>query len=452
MKNILLFIFVYCLHFSLSAEPIDGILRRSQIPQKHFAIWMEGEKNLWTLNADKPMTPASLSKIPTAAAVLSELGLGFQFETKIWSSAPIEGPVFKGDLYLQGGGDPALVSENFWAMINELKRSGLKSLQGQLYVDSHLFDEERFSESRQSVRVDRAYDAPVSALSFNWNSVNIFVRPTKKNEPAAVFADPQNDYIELKNQVVTGAKTDLRVERKSQKKHDQIIVSGTIAYGATEQVVYKSITHPEFWAGENFKAFLNQQGIEYKGTVASKATPPGAHLVLSYKSKPLRDIVTDMSKFSNNYVAEMLTKALSEQKPATLKQGIARIRGWLIQKGWKEKNFVFENPSGFSHDNKFRAQDLGQLLVDLRSDFAVYPELTVSLPIAGIDGTLKKRLKDKAGEVRAKTGYLDGIIGLAGYYQKNGNPRAFVFMYNGPAKYDSQVRDVFDDILRHGSF
>ncbi|MBY0385282.1 D-alanyl-D-alanine carboxypeptidase/D-alanyl-D-alanine-endopeptidase, partial [bacterium] len=342
--------------------------------------------------------------------------------------------------------------ENFWAMVNELKRSGIRVLEGQLYVDSSLFDEEHFSESRQSVRVDRAYDAPVSALSFNWNSVNIFVRPGKKNEAAAVFADPQNDYIELKNQVVTGAKTDLRVERKSQKKHDQIIVSGTIALGAAEQVVYKSITHPEFWSGENFKSFLNQQGIEYKGTVASKPTPTNATLVLSYKSKPLRDIVTDMSKFSNNYVAEMLTKALSEQKSATLKQGVARIRGWLVKKGWKEKNFVFENPSGFSHDNKFRAQDLGQLLVDLRSDFSVHPEFTVSLPISGVDGTLKKRLKDKSGEVRAKTGYLDGIIGLAGYYQKNGNPRAFVFMYNGPAKYDSQVRDVFDDILRYGSF
>ncbi|MBY0385792.1 D-alanyl-D-alanine carboxypeptidase, partial [bacterium] len=114
MKNTLLFIFVFNVCLPLFAEPIDGILRRSQIPQKHFAIWMEGEKNLWTLNADKPMTPASLSKIPTAAAVLSELGLGFQFETKLWSSIPIDGPVFKGDLYLQGGGDPALVSENFW--------------------------------------------------------------------------------------------------------------------------------------------------------------------------------------------------------------------------------------------------------------------------------------------------------------------------------------------------
>lgn len=442
----------FFISINVSAEPIDGILRRSQIPVKHFAVWMEGEKTTWTHNADVLMTPASLSKIPTAAAVIGELGLGHQFETRVWASELISGSEFKGDLYLQGGGDPSLVSENYWAIVNELKRTGIKSLKGQLYVDSSLFDEEYFSDSRQSVRVDRAYDAPVAALSFNWNSVNIFVRPGKKAEAAVVYADPQNDYIELKNQVKTGSKTDLRVERRSQKKHDVVIVSGTIALGAVEQVIYKSISHPDYWAGENFKKFLNQQGIEYSGTVEKKSPPTTAQLLVTFKSKSLREIVTDMAKFSNNYVAEMLTKALSPQKPATLKKGVARIRQWLVANGWKEKNFVFENPSGFSHDNKFRAQDLGQLLVGLRSQPAIFPEFLISLPIAGVDGTLKKRLKDKTTEVRAKTGYLDGIIGLAGYYQKNGEQKAFVFMYNGPTKYDSQVRDVFDNILRHGTF
>jgi serine-type D-Ala-D-Ala carboxypeptidase/endopeptidase (penicillin-binding protein 4) len=450
-KIIFLFpILVFC--SEVFADSIESILKRSQIPGKHFGLWIEGEKEPFRHNADVMMIPASLSKIPTAGAILSELGLGHQFETKIWASEPITGAEYKGDLYLQGGGDPGLVSENFWVMINELKRTGLRSLQGRLYVDSTLFDEEYFSDSRQSVRVDRAYDAPVAALSFNWNSVNIFVRPTQKGQSAAVFADPQNEYIELINKVSTGSKTDLRVERKSQKKHDQIIVSGTIAVDAIEQVVYKSITHPDYWAGENFKAFLNQQGIEYKGTVETKAVPAGAKLLVTFKSKPLRDIVTDMSKFSNNYVAEMLTKALSPQKPAQLKSGMERIRQWLVKKGWNKKNFTLENPSGFSHDNKIRAQDLGQLLVDLRSDFKVAPEFLVSLPVAGVDGTLKKRLKDRAAEVRAKTGYLDGIIGLAGYYHKNGKQQAFVFMYNGPTKYDSKVRDIYDEILRNGTF
>lgn len=434
------------------ADSISSILERSRIPTKHFGLWIEGDKSSFGHNAQQSMTPASLSKIPTAGAVLSELGLGHQFETKIWSVGEVQGSVLKGDLYLQGGGDPALVSENFWAMVNELKRTGIQSIEGQLYVDGSLFDEERFSDSRQSVRVDRAYDAPVAALSFNWNSVNVFVRPGKAGVPAAVFADPKNDYIELINRVTTANKTDLRVERKSKTKHDQLIVSGTIAVGALEQVVYKSITHPDYWAGENFKVFLNQQGIAYKGTVQIKTVPSSAQLLVTYKSKPLRDLVTDMAKFSNNYVAEMLTKALSTKKPAELRSGVERIRQWLVKKNWNAKNFVFENPSGFSHDNKFRAEDLGKLLVELRSDFSLSPEFMVSLPVAGIDGTLKKRLKDMPASVRAKTGYLDGIIGLAGYYQKNGEQRAFVFMYNGPSKFDSQVRDVFDEILRKGTF
>lgn len=442
------FFFLLCLTVSVQAAEIESVLKRSRIPLQHFGIWIEAQPEPLTYNASKAMIPASLSKIPTEAAVLAELGLGYQFETKIWTTGKIIDGVLQGDIYLQGGGDPALVSENYWMMINELKRTGLRSIQGKLYVDNSLFDEEHFSDSRQSVRVDRAYDAPVSALSFNWNSVNVFVRPTLKGQPAAVFADPKNDYIELQNKVVTGSKTDLRVERRSQKKSDVIVVAGTIASDASEQVVYKSITHPEYWAGENFKAFLNQQSVDYKGGVEVRRVPPEAQLVVTFKSKSLREIVTDMAKFSNNYVAEMLTKALSTQKPATLKSGVKRIQQWLEKKGWKSQNYVFTNPSGFSHDNKFRAEDLGSLLVELRKDFTTFPEMWVSLPVAGIDGTLKKRLKDKPALVRGKTGYLDGIIGLAGYFSNKGEPRAFVFMYNGPTSYDSQVRDVYDELVR----
>lgn len=449
MKFFLLFVIQIVFVVPAWTQTPEQLIKKSGIPLQHFSIWIEGDEDNkpYALQADEMKIPASLSKIPTAATVLSELGLGFQFETKVWSSKPIDNESFDGDLYLQGGGDPSLVSENFWLMVNELKRSGLKSLRGQLYVDSSLFDEEHFSESRQSVRVDRAYDAPVSALSFNWNSVNVYVRPSRSGGKAAVFADPANDYIELKNEVVTTGSTQLQVERRSQKNHDVLVVRGTIAKNAVEQVVYKSITHPDLWAGENFKSFLNQQGIEYKGTILNKKVPASATLVVVQKSKPLREIVADMDKFSNNYVAEMLTKSLSEQKPASLRSGVARIEKWLIKKGWDSKKFIFKNPSGFSHDNRFRARDLGELLVSLRNDFVVGPEFLVSLPIAGIDGTLKKRFKKRPADVRAKTGYLDGIIGLAGYYQKNGASKAFVMMYNGPTKYDSQVRDLFDDMV-----
>jgi serine-type D-Ala-D-Ala carboxypeptidase/endopeptidase (penicillin-binding protein 4) len=432
-----------------TTDVIDQVIKNSKIPRSHFGLWIQGPEKKYALNDDKMMVPASLSKIPTAAAALSELGVEFQYETRIHYTGQIQGDTLKGDIYLEGGGDPSVVSETYWLMINELKRSGIRKITGQLYVDDSKFDQVRFSESRQSRRVDRAYDAPVGALSFNWNSVNVFIRPgVKDGEPAQVFADPENDYITLKNFCKTGGSTNISVQRKTVGKKDIIEVHGRIGRGEKEQVFYKSVSFPEYWAGYNFKAFLNNQGVVYTGTVEKQNVPAGATLLVTYKSKPFQEIIADMAKFSNNYVAEMLTKALAQDKPASLANGVARIERWLQKMGWKSGQYVFENPSGFSNDNKFRPRDLGELLAKVHRDFSLSPEFTVALPISGIDGTLKKRLKDMRGEVRAKTGYLNGIIGLAGYVEKKGEIYTFVFIYNGPEKYDGKVRDTFDQILR----
>lgn len=432
-----------------SPESVDQVIANSRIPKQHFGLWIQGPDKKYALNDDTLFIPASLSKIPTAGAALAELGTEFQFETKVWYTGQIQDGTLNGDLFLEGGGDPAVVSETYWVIINELKRSGIRRITGQFYVDDTKYDQMRFSDSRQSRRVDRAYDAPIGALSFNWNSVNVFVRPgVKEGDAAQVFADPENEYITLKNFCKTSNKTAIIVERKTVGNKDIIEVHGKIAKGDKEQVFYKSIAFPDFWAGYNFKAFLNNQGVVYTGTVDRKPVPPAATLLVTYKSKPFLEIVSDMAKFSNNYVAEMLTKALATNKPATLVSGVEHIQKWLEKMGWKKGQYVFENPSGFSNDNKFKPRDLGELLVKIKQDFAMSPEFTVSLPISGIDGTLKKRLKDMKGEVRAKTGYLNGVIGLAGYFEKNGQIYTFAFMYNGPEKYDSKVRDVFDQILR----
>lgn len=430
------------------ASNLDAVIKKHKIPSEYLGLWVQGPDKKFGLNEDKLFTPASLSKIPTAAAVLAELGLNYQFETRVWTTGSIVGDTLNGDVYLQGGGDPAVVSESYWVLVNEFKRSGIRKIKGQLYVDDTFYDQSRFSESRQSRRVDRAYDAPIGALSFNWNSVNVFVRPGERGEAAKVFADPENEYITLKNLCKTGSKTDISVSRVTQKNGDVIEVRGTIAAGAAEQVVYKSISSPEFWAGYNFKAFLNQQGVSYAGDVQQKTVPAAAQLVAVFKSKPLRDMVTDMAKFSNNYVAEMLTMALSTKRPATLESGVTAIKSWMLKNGVKQGDFIFENPSGFSNDNKMKPKALGQILEAMRQDLRVAPEFMVSLPASGIDGTMKRRLKDLPAQVRAKTGYLTGAIGLAGYAEKNGRLYSFVFIYNGPEKFDAKSRDLFDDLLR----
>ncbi|NJL24201.1 MAG: hypothetical protein HC902_02800 [Calothrix sp. SM1_5_4] len=139
----------------------------------------EGPNLVFGVNEQKDFIPASITKIATAAAVLQRLGPSFKFQTTLWSSGTVKEGVLKGDLILKGGGDAGFVSETMWFLVNEFTRTGVRRIEGDLIVDDGDFDAIRADSSRDPERVDRAYDAPVGAMSFNWNSINIFIRPTQ---------------------------------------------------------------------------------------------------------------------------------------------------------------------------------------------------------------------------------------------------------------------------------
>lgn len=415
---------------------------------------LEGDKTLFALNAEKSMIPASLTKIVTAGAVLNEFQLNKKFQTDLYYS------IGKGSLCLKGGGDPSFVSEKLWFLVNEFKRTDIKNIPGDLIIDSSRFDNEFYDIGRDSVRVDRAFDAAISASSFNWNSVNVFIRPgIKKGEQAKIYLDPENNYLILENKAQTGSKQShktISVSRIKDNDHDKIIITGSIPEGSSEVVVYKSISNPNLWIGSHLKEFLSQRGITVKGSVKVGNCDTDSVLMASSPSKNLNEIISDMLKFSNNFVAEMLTKNIAAEKnpnsPAKMKDGIEEIKKYLDSLDLKRSSYVLENVSGLTHDNRFSAKQLATVLTSIRNDFLTFPEFLSGLPIAGVDGTLKNRMKNTNGEsvVRAKTGYLDGVVGLAGYVgRKNKSPLVFVFMFNGNYEQGIAARPLFDDLVNH---
>lgn len=434
-------------------------IAEAKIPDANLSLYItsgeEGEEVILDTNSKKPLIPASISKIATASAVLDAFAPGQKFKTTIWSDGKLDGSVLKGDLILVGGGDPSFVSENMWFLVNQFLRSGIRKIEGNLIVDDGLFDQVRYDESREDARVDRAYDAPVGAMSFNWNSINIFVRPSLRlGDPAQVFLDPENSYTKLinKTKTVKGSKKDIQISRKAEGKGSDILtVSGQIGSEVDEIVVFKNITQPDLWAGENLRGFLAQRGVQVMGAVRSGALPKSAMKRAEAESKPIEMIVSDMNKFSNNYVAEMLTKNIAslEQKPAQLAKGIERINRHLKALGVPEEQVVFKNPSGLTRENRLSAYAMWKVLNHLKTDFRVQPEFLMSLPISGVDGTLKSRMKTPRLQrwVRAKTGLLTGVTALAGYAgREDGKVFTFVFIHNGPQD-GSRMRSIFDEWL-----
>lgn len=403
---------------------------------------------IFGMNEQKDFTPASITKIVTAATVLQRLGASYKFQTSLWSVGKIENGTLGGDLVLKGGGDSGFVSETMWFLVNELVRTGIKRIEGNLIVDDSDFDPIREDASRDPERVDRAYDAPVGAMSFNWNSINIFVRPTEIGKPPQVNLDPLPDYYAIVNKAKTVAKSgvDLDVSRTG----NTVFISGTIGADANEFVAYKNIDDPVDWSGRNLVYFLSQRGIIVTGKVKGGKRPEGARLLAKADSEPVSQHVADMMKFSNNYVAEMLTKNLAAQNgtlPASLDAGMKLIRETITSLGIDRQNFNLLNPSGLSRQNRIKPADLARVLVRAQHHFPIFAEMLASFPLAGMDGTLKNRMKDTAakGWVRAKTGNLAGVVGLAGYAgRKDGSVRAFAFIFNGKPDQGDSARRLFD--------
>ena len=453
------------LSFAVNADiqsDIKDLIKKHHFQENSMGIYVEDSgKGIVEINSARLMIPASLTKIITGAASLELTSLNKKFVTELrGESVPVNGSL-KSDLCLKGGGDPAFVSEKMWFLVNELTRHQLSNVEGNIIVDSSRFDDELFDKGRDDTRVDRAYDAPISALSFNWNSVNIFVKPGELNKSAKVFLDPKSDYLELVNQTKTVAKSGINsisANRVKNGEKDKIIVSGNISQNANEVVIYKSISNPPLWAGDHLKEFLNQRGIKVKGVVKTGICSTTSQVLATVQSKNYNEMIADMLKFSNNFVAEMLVKNIAaddlelkgQKKSATMKEGIDLLKNYLTDLGIDKKDYTLVNVSGLTRDNQLTAIQLAKVLSHVKNNFHIFPEFTSGLPIAGVDGTMKNRLKGDEGKwVRAKTGYLDGIIGLAGYIGRpNKEPLVFVMMFNGGFDQGLAARSLFDEMIK----
>lgn len=437
-------------------ERIEKIVNNSGIKKAHLGL-MVADRNkvpIYALNDSKKFVPASILKLLTSQAVIHYLLPNYQVRTQVFIDGEKVGTTLKGNIYLKGNGDPTFVSEKMWMLVNDFTRTGIKKITGQIITDDTYFDEERNDPFREMERNARAYDAPVGALSFNWNSTTIYIRPAEKvGDKAKVWIDPENEAVILESDATTSAKgTNLDVIKKTVGDKDRFIVTGKIAVSSKEVHFFKSITNPAYYAGANFREFLKQRQIDVPGAIVKGGVPANARLVAEQDSNPLSFALNAMNKFSNNFIAEMLTKSLAAAKvgpPAHMKDGIDQIRTFLEKElGFDPKTFDLVNASGLSRKNQFMPKHFIEALAWVKNQFRIYPEFLQSLPISGVDGTLERRLRETPAEnwVRAKTGLLNGNVALAGYAGRvNEEEVLFVFIYNGPGD-EARVRGIFDNM------
>lgn len=404
---------------------------------------------LFSLNKDQLFIPASLAKIASLSALYDYYPPSYTFKTSFVSSAPIQEGRLEGDLILKGGGDSSFTSESLWNLVNNLTRSGITTVKGDLLIDDSLYKKEL-----PLPRSERSYLAPSSAGSFNWNSTAFYIRPAETlQEPAVVFVNPENSYIEVINKVKTGKKTYIQIKRRSASAKKEVFkISGQIDIQKKEKVFYRNITHPALWLGYNSLSFLKHRGIKVSGSVKKGRCSGPCPILTEWESRPLPFHSYNLMKYSSNFVSRMLVShlpLLDGKSRGSLQEGMKKVRHYLKHTEGLQ-NFRLADPSGFSRKNRFSPNDLQKILI--RSKEKPYSaEMLSSYPLAKGKGTLSKRFLGlpPSSFVRAKTGSLYGVLGLAGWtgnYEKEEN-YVFVFIFNGRPADSPKAQELFDETI-----
>ncbi len=416
-----------------------------------FVASAETGEEVYARDADVLLNPASDVKLVTTAAALIELGPEFRFATEFLVDGP--GPQ-AGVLYVRGKGDPSLVTERLWAIAGQLFHLGLRRV-SELVLDDGYFDAERSGPGYDQEEGDRAYLAPAGALSLNFNSVEVHVRPgAQRGARAEIALEPASDFFVVENRITTSARSGrarVRVTTRLEGDRERVVVEGRVPLGARTHLVRRRVDDPARYFGHTLKSLLELRGVKV-GRVRVGKVPGSARLLHVAESDPLAEIVRRLNKSSNNFTAEQILKTLGAEvkgqpggQPGSWAGGVAVVENVLAGMGIPRGSYVMRNGSGLNDTNRFSARQLVTVLRAMWGRFPLQPEYLVSLPVAARDGTIRWRMDGTAaaGRLRAKTGTLDGVVALSGFVQDaGGKVLAFAILVNDSPGRPGVVRAV----------
>jgi D-alanyl-D-alanine carboxypeptidase/D-alanyl-D-alanine-endopeptidase (penicillin-binding protein 4) len=373
-------------------------------------------KALLSVNPDHALNPASSVKLLTAYTALQRLGVNYQFKTSFYREK-------KGDFCIKGGGDPSFVMEDLYLVVEALKRKGVEDFSGKITIDASFFDREYYPEDRNSQDSERAYNSPIAGLNFNYNTLSVFVNPTEKGHAARIGLDFPFDFIKVQGKVTTAGGTDVSWDKKGKSDLEIVSLGGKIAANADEWRKPFRIRDPLRAFGEAFFKMMNRGGIPTKGSMRISMGSCDGEPVHVHSSKPLSYIVGLMNKYSNNFIADALVKTIDaeiNQHQGTNDGGLKLIRAEMKKFGLDltEDGRKVVSGSGLTDENALSASDFISLLKRIQQSKSIMPELYASLPLAGTDGTLRRKYvgSDVQGLFRGKTGSLSGVQSIVGVY------------------------------------
>lgn len=456
---------------------ISDVLRKPELAPALIGIKvvsLESGRVLFEENAHKLVRPASNMKLYTVAAALDRLSPDYRFVTSVYAPAkPDADGVVRGNLTIYGRGDPSIAARfnngNYFKGIDDLASrivaAGVKRVEGDLVGDESYFTGPQYGAGWEWEDLQWWYGGEVSALTVNDNALDLSIKPgTQVGAPAVVTTGPPNPLLTISNHVVTaarGTKRNISVYRGLAA--DELEVSGSIALDDRGYTSGIGISRPALLFVYLLRSSLAQKGVNITGKTRTIAQPIFANTVntstpiaamtevTSLQSPPLSLIAAQTLKPSQNLYAELILRTLGRVVPAPAtdananrnseEAGLEVIKAFLKEAAVPPTTVVLSDGSGLSRNDMITAEATVQLLVYMhRHRYA--SAFRDALPIAGVDGTLRNRLKGTPAEnnLRAKTGTLSSATSLAGYVRDAaGDDLAFAIIVNNYPQ-DSEVR------------
>lgn len=420
-------------------------------------VSLETGATLYERDARRLMSPASNSKLYTGALALDRLGPDYRIVTPIFATAaPDAAGTVRGDLIVSGRGDPSWKSRgttktSFDAvapLVDAIAAAGVKRVTGDLVADATYFRGPPNGAGWTADDLNDYYGAEVSALTLEENYAELRVAPgAAAGEPCTVTWLQPLAHLPLDVRLTTrpaGAETQLAARRLFDER--TVHLFGGIAVGKAPATVDVTVPRPAEWFGRVLREALAQRGIRVEGGVRGvrwpEASPVGKSAVrlAEVKSPPLAELVKAFMKPSQNletdlifnHAGELTRKAETPELRSSEDLGVAVLGEFLQKHGLPAGEVRFEEGSGLSRNNLTTANATTALLVKM----AAHPAQAAfyeSLPIAGVDGTIRRRMKGTPaeGNVRAKTGTLRYANSLSGYVTTAAGERlAFSAMLN----------------------
>ena len=463
MKRLYLFVLLAVVSSILKAQPLaqrldsllsnDPMLRTSEVGITVFDL-TTGE-SLFQYQDEKLYRPASTEKVVTSVTALATLGLDYTMDTRLQYTGKIEGDTLKGNLYLVGGFDPEFMDEDLDSLVDVIAQSGIRYIADTLAADVSMMDSVYWGNGWSWDDVPDSFQPYMSPLMLNRGCVDVTVIPAEKDSFPIIECVPASDYYQVDNDGVSNNPQagPLRITRNWLHNGNLIHVSGNVSKKTTRTLsIY---TSKDFF----FHTFINrlkEKGIEANTTAFADCPENDSLRVVSplfTLQRPIGEVLTQMMKESDNLCAESMFYHLAlhhtQQKRVKDNDGSDAINHFVKESlGLNPEYYNIVDGSGVSLYNYISPRLLLEYLKYAYYHADIFQSFYEALPIAGIDGTLKSRMKKSKAykNVHAKTGTVTGVSSLAGYAKAlNGHQLAFAIINQNVMK-SRQARTFQDKV------